>query len=151
MTDTKEVKDLKKELNKKEKEIKKHKDAIVKSEKEIEKQIQKHEGDIEKTAKEIEKHKEINEKLISETISLRKRLREHADYYVIESRRAISTALLAAFAFLMALSWREYIIVVIDSIEAYSPVQGKLISALIVTLICVIGIVLVTRFLLNNQ
>ena len=62
-------------------------------------------------------------------------------------KKALSTAILAAFAFLMALSWREYITDVVESILSYSPLQGKFVSALLVTAISVFGIVLVVRYL----
>jgi len=112
-----------------------------------ERQISLQEKKADKSEKELERRKEKNEELKEEKRSLRKTLKKHADVYVLESKKALSTAILAAFAFLMALSWREYIIEVVDSILTYNPVQSKLISALVVTLIGVIGILLFTRLL----
>lgn len=105
--------------------------------------------------KEIEKQKRITNnnqkeltKLKLERDLLKKKLKNQTKAYLLEMRKALSTAILAAFAFLMALSWREYINeVIIGSVLSFSPVQGKLISALVVTVISVLGILLVTRFL----
>ena len=62
-----------------------------------------------------------------------------------EIKKALYTALLAAFGFLIALVWRDVIQEWVNKIAQNSPVQGQLISALLVTLICVIGILIVTR------
>jgi len=64
-----------------------------------------------------------------------------------ELRKALNTAIIAAFGFLMALVWRDVITEWVNKISEASPVQGKLISALITTLICVLGILIVTKFL----
>lgn len=64
-----------------------------------------------------------------------------------ELRKALSTAILAAFGFLMALVWRDVITEWVEKISAQSPVQGKLVSALIVTFISVAGIMIFTKIL----
>lgn len=89
-----------------------------------------------------------------------KRLKEHAKKHAIknvrrakseakhfrrEFNKALNTALLAAFGFLIALFWRDVIQEWVTKIAESSPVQGKLISALIVTIICVIGIIVIAR------
>lgn len=65
----------------------------------------------------------------------------------IEFKKALSTAIIAAFGFLMALVWRDVITEWVNKISETSPVQGKLISALIVTLISVLGIMIFTKIL----
>lgn len=62
-----------------------------------------------------------------------------------ELKKAMNTAIVAAFGFLMALVWKDVITEYVNDITALSPVQGKLISAIIITLICVIGILVVAR------
>lgn len=64
-----------------------------------------------------------------------------------EVKKALYTALLAAFGFLIALVWRDVIQSWVEKISATSPVQGQLVSALGVTIVCVIGILIVTKFL----
>lgn len=71
--------------------------------------------------------------------------KESARHFRQEFNKAINTALLAAFGFLIALFWRDVIQEWVANLTESSPVQGKLISALIVTLICVIGIIVVAR------
>ncbi len=64
-----------------------------------------------------------------------------------EFKKALNTAIIAAFGFLIALVWRDLINEYLDKVVALSPVSGKLISALIITLVGVLGILIVTRFL----
>lgn len=73
--------------------------------------------------------------------------KEQAKKFNRELKKALYTAFLAAFGFLIALVWRDVIQSWVNKISATSPIQGLLVSALIVTIICVIGILIVTRFL----
>lgn len=68
-----------------------------------------------------------------------------------ETKKAISTAMVAAFGFVIALAWKDVIIEYIDTLTASSPLQGKLIGALIVTIIAVIGILIVTKILSGGK
>ncbi len=73
--------------------------------------------------------------------------KEKAKKFNREIKKALYTALLAAFGFLIALVWRDVIQSWVEKISSTSPVQGMLVSALLVTIICVVGILLVTKFL----
>lgn len=64
-----------------------------------------------------------------------------------EVRKSILTAVVAAFSFLIALSWKELISEWIGLLAMMSPVQGKLVEVGIITVISVVGILLVTHFL----
>jgi hypothetical protein len=64
-----------------------------------------------------------------------------------ELRASTSTAIVAAFGFLIAMSWKDVITEFVDKIAAISPMQGKLINAGLVTIISVIGIVIATELL----
>ncbi len=66
-----------------------------------------------------------------------------------ELKKSITTAVVAAFSFIIALSWRDVISSWITKISKTTPLKGNLISALIVTVICVAGILIVTR--LNHE
>jgi len=68
-----------------------------------------------------------------------------------ESKKYLLTAVVAAFSFLMALSWRELFIEYIKLIEALSPVQGKLMEVGLVTFIAVIGILIANKFLGESE
>ena len=61
--------------------------------------------------------------------------------------KALLTALVAAFGFLIALSWKEVITEYVAQLTSFSPIQGRLIEAVIVTIIAVSGILIVTYFL----
>ena len=84
-------------------------------------------------------------------ISRRERLRiaakPSAKKFNNETQKALNTALIAAFGFLIALTWRDVITEYVNKLTAISPVQGKLISATIITLVGVLGILIVTYFI----
>jgi uncharacterized membrane protein YdbT with pleckstrin-like domain len=68
-----------------------------------------------------------------------------------EFRKQTIIAIMAAFGFLMALSWRDFISELVSHIVEYFTLGGqlylyKLFSAIIVTLIAVIGIIIVSKF-----
>jgi len=62
-----------------------------------------------------------------------------------EFRKTLGTGLVAAFGLIVALAWRdvinEYLLGVLN------PIQGRIISALIITVIAVIVIMLVTKII----
>jgi len=89
------------------------------------------------------KMKEIKEKAQIHA----RRIKEKAKRFNRELKKALYTAFLAAFGFLIALVWRDLIQVWVEKISATSPLHGQLISTLIVTFICVFGILIATRFL----
>ena len=83
---------------------------------------------------------------MKQTISKAKiKAKTKAKEFKQEFNKALNTALIAAFGFLIALVWRDVIQEWVNKISESSPVQGKLISALIVTIICVLGIIVVAR------
>jgi hypothetical protein len=100
----------------------------------------------ESSKKQLEKKLTKSEKkLLKKTI--RDSLKAKAGRVHKESKKILLTAIVAAFSFLMALSWREVIIEYIDLLESLSPIQGKLIEALLVTIIAIIGILLAKKIL----
>jgi len=87
--------------------------------------------------------KKIKEKVKTQA----QKAKEKAKRFNRELKKALYTALIAAFGFLIALVWRDVIQSWVEKISATSPLQGQLVSALIVTVICVAGILIVTKFL----
>lgn len=71
-------------------------------------------------------------------------VREKISKFTREFRKTLTTAIVAAFGFLIALVWRDFITEYVDKITGASPVQGKLVSAVIVTFIGVIAILIIT-------
>lgn len=92
--------------------------------------------------KEVEKH--ISKKLL-------KHLPTKAELIKQQFKQHVSTAIIAAFSFLIALAWKDLIVYAIQSIikpnilEEY-PYLSYLISAIIITLIAVMGIAIVSRW-----
>jgi len=77
----------------------------------------------------------------------REKVKESARKFKLETKKSINTAIVAALGFLIALVWRDVITEWVNELTAMSPVQGKLISALIITMVCVVGILIVTRLM----
>ena len=76
-----------------------------------------------------------------------KKVKQKAKTFNKELKRSTNTAIVAAFSFLIALVWKEAITEYVNKITSVKPFHGKLISAIIVTIICVLGILLVTKLL----
>jgi len=123
------------------------------SKKALEKKVEKLEKEKEKVEDKVEKEKEkVREKVEKEKRKLELKLAKEkakasANKFKGEFKKALSTAVVAAFSFLIALSWRELITTYVNLLTAFSPVQGQLITAIIITFIGVIGIVLATWLL----
>lgn len=67
-----------------------------------------------------------------------------------EFKKEMNTAVMAAFGFLIALVWKDVITNFVENLSERSPFKGALVSALMVTVICVLGIMLFSRVLKNN-
>jgi len=73
-----------------------------------------------------------------------------------EAKKHIGTAIAAAFAFIIALAWRDAIIDIVDSTIESLGITGetfyiKLLAALIVTIIAVIGIMITARLTAEQE
>lgn len=77
--------------------------------------------------------------------------REGIRKFNMELRNQTKTAIMAAFGFLIALVWKDVITGFVDNISKRAPVQGQLISAVIVTVISVLGIMLITKILTPKE
>jgi len=65
--------------------------------------------------------------------------------YQKEVRKSTVTAITAGFSFLIALTWRDTIKELVSKITAISPIQTNLITAILTTIICVLGITLTNK------
>jgi len=84
---------------------------------------------------------------------MKKKLKSHAKETAIkfkrELKRSMVTAIVAAFGFLIALSWRDVVVSWVEKFSELSPVKGNIITAIIITIISVIGILVISK--LNNE
>lgn len=78
---------------------------------------------------------------------LKNKTKEYNQKFKNELKKSVLTAIVAAFGFLMALSWRELLSQLIDEINTISPIQGQIVKVFIVTFISVLGILIATKFL----
>ncbi len=89
----------------------------------------------------------MTEKIKSKFNSAKERLKK----FNIEMKSQMKTAIMAAFGFLIALVWKDVITGFVDNISKRAPVQGQLVSAFIVTIISVLGIMLITKILTTKE
>ena len=78
-------------------------------------------------------------------------IKEKANQFKNEFKKSMNTAIIAAFGFLIALTWRDVISEAVNKITEATPIKGKLISAIIITFISVIGIMIITKFLSEEK
>jgi hypothetical protein len=83
--------------------------------------------------------------VMKEEIAIKEKIKKSGHKLGKEFKKSISTAVVAAFSLLVALSWKDVITTYVNKIQSVTPLKGELISALFITLISVIGILLVTR------
>lgn len=75
----------------------------------------------------------------------------HAKTFKKEVRNHIKTAILAAFGFIIALTWRDAIQEAVNSMVVKLGVEGSaylyhIYTAIIITIVCVVGIILFSRW-----
>lgn len=76
----------------------------------------------------------------------KEKIKESAKKFKLELKKSMNTAIVAAFGFLIALSWRDVITEYVNKVSEASPVKGKLISAILITTISILGILIATKF-----
>ena len=103
--------------------------------------------------KENKKKQEVKE--LKQEVSGLKRLhskaKSSARTFKIEFKKSINTAIVAAFGFLIALTWKEVITEWVNITAGISPIQGKLIEAITITIISVLGILIITSILSSEK
>lgn len=92
--------------------------------------------------KHVEKHldKQVTKHLLSKAEFFRHQFKQH-----------ISTAIIAAFSFLIALAWKDLIVhavttLIKEDLLIKIPYISDLISAIVITLIAILGIFIVTKW-----
>ncbi|MDO8623624.1 MAG: DUF5654 family protein [archaeon] len=91
------------------------------------------------------------EKIKKRIIESREKAREHGKRFRKELFSSVNTAIVAAFGFIIALAWKDVITEAVSKIEQVSPMSGKLISAALITIICVVGILITTKLLSDEM
>ena len=95
-------------------------------------------------------------KIKSGSLSVAARTRESAAKLQLEMRKHFTTAISAAFAFVIALVWRDAIKEIIDKIIITlnipeSTYYYSIIAAIVVTILCVLGITIVSRYSVKKE
>ncbi len=103
----------------------------------------------------IKKDKEVlkltQEKAILSAKLATQKAKQSVSNFRLEVRKATSTAIIAAFSFLIALVWKDLITLYVNKLSTLSPVQGQLFSTFIITVICVVGIIITTKVLSHSS
>jgi ATP/ADP translocase len=89
--------------------------------------------------------KEVKKELLKE------KARASVKKFNTEFKKEMNTAVLAAFGFLIALVWKDVITNFINNLSEKSPFHGALVSALLVTIVCVLGIMIFSKILKDRD
>jgi len=84
-------------------------------------------------------------KRLSRTQQLKLKAKNASLKFRKEFRKSIATALIAAFGLIIAFSWKDVINLWVEEILSLSPIKNSLLSAIIVTIFCVLGILIVSK------
>jgi ACR3 family arsenite efflux pump ArsB len=76
---------------------------------------------------------------------MKERIKSAAQKFRNEFKKSVNIAVMSAFGFLIALVWKDVITEFVNRISEQSPISGKLFSAIFITIICVLGIMILTR------
>ena len=78
------------------------------------------------------------------------KIKEHAHTVRSEFKKQTSTAIMAAFGLVIALAWKDVITEWINKIP-FIENYGSIISAVILTIICVIGILIISKWMNSSS
>ncbi len=93
----------------------------------------------------------VKGKKLTKKEELKIKAKESARKFKLELKKSASTAIVAAFGFIIALAWRDVIVEYVKKIEELSPIKGNLISAIIITIVSVTGILIVTKIFSKSK
>ena len=74
---------------------------------------------------------------------IHKKIIEKASTFKSEFRKQTATAIMTAFGLVIAMAWKD---VITDLISRINFVQGLLLSAVVLTAICVLGIIMINNW-----
>lgn len=83
------------------------------------------------------------------TKELQKKLILQANSFKTEFKKQAATAIMAAFGLIIALAWKDVIIDFINKVD-FVKQYGLLLSAIILTAVSVLGIVLVSKWMKSS-
>jgi len=95
--------------------------------------------------------KQTKKEQLTKAQRARQKARAYKKEFNREMKKAINTAIVAAFGFLIALVWKEVITEYVKTITIISPVQGKLAEAIIITIMAVLGIIIITKIFAEKE
>ena len=76
---------------------------------------------------------------------LENKLKESKENFKEELKKSLSIASVAAFSFVIGLSWNSLITGYVNEITQLSPLKGQLVSTIAVTIVGVFGILIATK------
>jgi len=108
------------------------------------------EEQLEKTL--TKKEKKLLDKVIRDKMKqAREKAKKYGSRFKDQTKKSLLTALIAAFGFIIALAWRDFITEYTELLVSLTPLQGKLVHAVLVTIVSVIGIIIVTKLFSDNE
>jgi hypothetical protein len=71
--------------------------------------------------------------------------KKRGERFAKEFKKILATAIAAALGFITAFAWRDVLTEALDKVTGISPIQGKLINALIITIAAVLVFMLLAK------
>jgi len=124
--------------------------------KEVNKQLKTSSKELKKVTKKLQKEEKIHKRLTRNLFKQSKHIRKHSSKIASKFRDHASTAIIAALSFLIAIAWKDLLVkfikenVKVESLEKY-PYLADLYTALIVTFIAVVMIILVANWVKKDS
>jgi preprotein translocase subunit SecD len=84
---------------------------------------------------------------MEETVDIKEKIKNSGHKIGKEFKKSISTAVIAAFSLIVALAWKDVITSYVVKIQSATPIKGELITALFITLVSVLGILIISKIL----
>jgi len=88
---------------------------------------------------------------MEEAVDIKEKIKSSGHKLGKEFKKSMNTAIVAAFSLIVALVWKDVITSYVDKIKSMTSINSALISALFITLISVLGILLISRILSTEE
>ncbi len=82
---------------------------------------------------------------------IKEKAKKGVQEFKYEFKKEIKTAIAAASGFLIALVWRDVVTEFVNNISSRTPFKGKLISAIVVTILCVLVVMITSKLIKENK
>jgi hypothetical protein len=84
-------------------------------------------------------------------VEIEKKIKTSGHRFRKEFNKTMNTAIVAAFSLIVALAWKDVITGYVDKIKSLTSINSAMISALFITFISVLGILIVSKIFSEDK